>query len=240
MGEIVLRVEGLSKSFGRVPAVQELDFEVRRGEVLGFLGQNGAGKSTTIKMLCNLIRPSAGDAWLDGRSLFNPVSPENRRRMGALVDAPQFYPHLSGQKNLSLLARIHGRNAQRVDTLLEQVGLAKRAQAAFGTYSMGMKQRLGLAAVFLHEPNLIILDEPTSGLDPVGQQQIQTLLRTLAASHGAGILLCTHHLSEVDALCQRALVIEQGRKLLEQDLDSAEALAAVQRCFQTIATEGAA
>jgi ABC-2 type transport system ATP-binding protein len=235
MAEEILRVESLSKRYGDFWALRELSFSIRTGEIVGFLGQNGAGKSTAIKILCNLIRPTEGQAFLDGRPITGTSGAAHRRSLGAIVEAPRFYPQLSGRTNLRLLARIHGVATERVDNLLEQVGLGDRGGERFGRYSMGMKQRLGLAAVLLHQPRLIILDEPTNGLDPVGTRQIQELIASLQRTHGVSVLLCSHQLDEVAALCQRALVLHEGRLLLEQGLAGQEGIQAVRDCFAGLA-----
>ena len=240
MVEEILRVEKLSKRYGRFWALRELSFSIREGEIVGFLGQNGAGKSTAIKILCNLIRPTEGQAYLDGQPITGTSRSGHRSRLGAIVEAPQFYPQLSGRKNLSLMARIRRVPPERVDALLEQVGLGGREDERFGRYSMGMKQRLGLAAVLLHEPSLIILDEPTNGLDPVGTKQIQELIASLQRWHGVSVLLCSHQLDEVAALCQRALVLHQGRLLLEQPLNGQEGIQAVRDCFANLAHQSPA
>jgi ABC-2 type transport system ATP-binding protein len=258
----LLRVEGLSKRYGARPAVVDVSFTLAPGEVVAFLGRNGAGKSTVLKILCGLVRPDAGQAWLDGVPLLRGIpllrsvpllrgisllrsvplldaDPAGRRALGAAIEAPRFYPHLSGRHNLSLVARLLGVEAA-VPAMLERVGLADRAGERFGRYSMGMKQRLGLAAAFVHRPRLVLLDEPTAGLDPVGYAQIHELIRTLVRERGAAVLLCTHQLAEAAALCERALAIEAGRLVLNESLSRSEGLAAVQALFDRMAQGGAA
>lgn len=235
MADTVLQVEGLAKRFGDFWAVRDLSFELRRGEVVGFLGQNGSGKSTTIKMLTNLIRPTAGEIRLDGVSILASRSAAHRRHLGAIVEAPRFYPHLSGARNLRLLARILGVDDERVAELLHQVGLAARSGEQFGRYSMGMKQRLGLAAVLLHRPSLIILDEPTTGLDPVGQEQIHTLIKRLVRDDAVSVFLSSHQLDEVTELCDRAIVIHEGKALLDQPLGGPADMAPVRDIFNRLA-----
>jgi ABC-2 type transport system ATP-binding protein len=254
----VLRVEGLTKRYGAFAAVTDVSFALRQGEVVAFLGQNGAGKSTVIKLLCNLVRPSAGQAWLDGEPILGTRGARHRRKLGAVVEAPSFYPQLSGRRNLELVARLRGVSSAEAARMLERVGLAERGDERFGRYSQGMKQRLGLAAAFLHRPRLVILDEPTGGLDPVGCAQIHALIRGLArppgepgapgAPHrsagdparpaGSSILLCTHQLTEAAAICQRALVIERGRLILDANLAEAGGMAAVRGVFDSLAHPG--
>ena len=233
----VLRVEGLTKRYGAYTAVDGLSFAIGEREVLGLLGQNGAGKSTAIKLLCNLARPTAGQAWLDGVPILGARSAAHRRKLGVMVESPRFYPQLSGRDNLRLLARLQGVAPERVERMLAQVGLVDRAGERFDRFSMGMKQRLGLAAVFLHQPSLIILDEPTTGLDPVGRNQIHDLIATLAAEHAVSILLCSHHLSEVERLCQRAIVMDHGRLILEQSLREPGGIGAVDKVFRDLAAQ---
>ncbi len=183
------------------------------------------------------MRPTSGEVWLDGKPIAGQVSAEHRRRMGVIVEAPRFYPHLSGRTNLRLLARIHGAGDERVDALLAEVGLGDRQHERFGRYSMGMKQRLGLAAVLLNDPSLIVLDEPTTGLDPVGRQQIHDLIGELTRERKVSVLLCSHILSEVEALCRRALVLHEGRLLLDQALRGKGGIAKVERAFREIASD---
>ena len=267
----MLRVEGLTKRYGAFAAVTDVSFSLAEGEVVAFLGQNGAGKSTVIKLLCNLVRPSAGQAWLDGEPILGTGGALHRRKLGAVVEAPSFYPQLSGRRNLELVARLRGVSGDEVSRMLERVGLAGRSAERFGRYSQGMKQRLGLAAAFLHRPRLVILDEPTGGLDPVGCAQIHELIRGLARPatgpggvsggvtggvtggvsgeadgssgaparpRGSSVLLCTHQLSEAAAICQRALVIERGRLILDADLAEAGGMAAVRGVFESLAHPG--
>lgn len=239
MADTVLQVEGLAKRFGDFWAVRDLSFQLQRGEVVGFLGQNGSGKSTTIKMLTNLIRPTAGDIRLDGESILACRGAAHRQRLGAIVEAPRFYPHLSGARNLDLLARILGVGGARVAELLHEVGLAARSGEQFGRYSMGMKQRLGLAAVLLHRPSLIILDEPTTGLDPVGQEQIHALIKRLVRDDAVSVFLSSHQMDEVADLCDRAIVIHQGEALLNQPLRTPADMAPVRDIFNRLAREEA-
>jgi ABC-2 type transport system ATP-binding protein len=174
---------------------------------------------------------------LNGQSIFGTHSAAHRRKLGAIVEAPRFYPHLSGYRNLALLARVHGVDEGRVHQLMRQVGLGERGHELFGRFSMGMKQRLGLAAVLINDPTLVILDEPTTGLDPVGRQQIHDLIRDMARRHGASIFLSSHMLPEVSALCGRALVLHQGRLLLDQSLADKANIQRVEDEFSRIAAE---
>ncbi|MCW3817099.1 ABC transporter ATP-binding protein [Micromonospora sp. DR5-3] len=196
---------------GGVTAVDGLDLRVREGEVLGFLGPNGAGKTTTMRMLVGLVRPTSGSIRVLGRS---PGHPEQLARVGALIESPAFYPHLSGRDNLRLAARYAGVPDTAADRVLAEVGLTDRAGSKFRTYSLGMKQRLGVAAALLKEPSLLILDEPTNGLDPAGVTDIRELLRALGRD-GRTVLLSSHVLGEVEQICHRIVVIDGGRVIAD-------------------------
>ena len=218
MSEIAIRAAGLHKRFGRgkrqVHAVNGLSLEVRAGQVYGFLGANGAGKSTTIRMLLDLIRPLQGEVQLFGRSVRRDAAV--LRRVGALVEGATFYPYLTGRKNLEVLARTGGYyDPRRVQALLEQVGMAERADRRASGYSTGMKQRLGLAAALLGDPDLIILDEPTNGLDPAGIQEMRNFVRELVDQHGKTVFLSSHMLNEVEQVCDRVAIIDRGRVVRE-------------------------
>ncbi len=211
-GTTILRTAGLTKRFGRLTAVDGLDLEVRAGEVLGFLGPNGSGKSTTVGMVLGLVEPTAGRVELFGRDL--AADPDAvRRRVGAIIETPAFYPYLSGRDNLRALARAAGGVPPgRIDALLRQVGLASRAGSRYKTYSLGMKQRLGIASTLLTDPDLVILDEPTNGLDPAGQREVRELI-PLLAREGRGVLLASHLLHEVEQVCDRVAIIRGGKLL---------------------------
>jgi ABC-2 type transport system ATP-binding protein len=188
---------------------------VRRGEVYGFLGPNGAGKTTTLRMLLGLVRPTSGTATVLGRA---PGHPETLAQVGALVETPGFYPYLSGRDNLRVLARHAGVAIQRVDAALERVDLSDRAGDRYATYSLGMKQRLGVAATLLKDPELLVLDEPTNGLDPAGMRDMRALIRELGSS-GHTVLLSSHLLGEVQQVCDRVGVISHGRLIAESTVD---------------------
>ena len=213
----VLVLTDLSKTYGRrgggVKAVRGVSLAVDAGEVYGFLGPNGAGKSTTIRMLIGLIAPSAGRVSLFGRDL--AAEPSLLRRVGSLVDGGAFYPFLSGRRNLEVLAKTHGGGAERIDPLLDQVGLGKDAKRKVKAYSTGMRQRLGVAAALLNDPDIVILDEPVNGLDVAGIQEMRRLIRSLAADRGKTVFLSSHLLSEVQQVCDRVAIIHKGEVIRE-------------------------
>ncbi|MGD8623011.1 MAG: ABC transporter ATP-binding protein [Anaerolineae bacterium] len=215
---MIIETRGLTKRYGQKLAVDALDLRVPRGVVCGFLGRNGAGKTTTIGMLVGLLRPTAGQAWLLGHDVRNDVRPA-LQRTGVLLDQPAFYPYLSGRENLWAVAQAFGeRAAGRIDEALETVELTGRAGDRFATYSAGMKQRLGLAASLLNDPDLYILDEPTTGLDPMGQRAIRSLIRRLAAETGKTFFLSSHQLYEVEQICDYVAIIDQGRLVAQGSL----------------------
>lgn len=209
-----IQLDNVSKTFGRgrkrVEAVRQLNLAVAAGQVFGFLGPNGAGKSTTIRMMMDLIRPSAGSVLLYGRPMQN--NPSLMRRVGALVEGAAFYDFLTGRKNLEILARTGDcYDPDRIQSLLVQVGMADRADRKVQGYSTGMKQRLGLAAALLNDPDLVILDEPTNGLDPAGIQDVRHFIRDLAERQGKTVFLSSHLLSEVEQVCDQVGIISNGR-----------------------------
>ena len=215
--EPVLELANLSKTYkrrsGGVKAVRDVSLGVRAGEVYGFLGPNGAGKSTTIRMLIGLIAPTAGTVRLFGRDL--AAEPSVLRRVGSLVDGGAFYPFLSGRRNLEVLARTHGGGGERIEALLDQVGLARDARRKVKGYSTGMRQRLGVAAALLGDPEIVILDEPVNGLDVAGIQEMRRLIRSLAADRGKTVFLSSHLLSEVQQVCDRVAIIHKGEVVRE-------------------------
>jgi ABC-type multidrug transport system ATPase subunit len=209
---LVVETSGLSKRYDeRIVAVDNLNLRVRHGEVYGFLGPNGAGKTTTLRMLLGLARPTSGSAIVAEAS---PGSPEGLSRIGAMIEAPAFYPFLSGLDNLRVLAKHAGVPETRIEAALDQVDLASRADDRFSTYSQGMKQRLGLAAALFKDPELLILDEPTNGLDPAGMAEMRSLIRSLGQGQRT-VLLSSHLLGEVEQICDRVGVIRSGKLVAE-------------------------
>ena len=217
-----IKIRGLSKTFGKgknaVEAVIDLDLEVQIGQVFGFLGPNGAGKSTTIRMLMDLIRPTAGEAFLFGQ----PTGLlESRKHVGAMVEGADFYAFMSAWDNLVVLDRTAGSyQPDRITELIESVGLRERARQPVGGFSTGMKQRLGLAAALLNDPELLILDEPTNGLDPGGIQEMRGFIREQAHTHGKTVFLSSHMLNEVEQVCDRVAIIDKGILLREGPVET--------------------
>jgi ABC-2 type transport system ATP-binding protein len=210
-GDLVLHTDGLTKRYGARVAVDRVSLSVRRGEVYGFLGHNGAGKTTTLRMVLGLVRPTAGRATVLGRPAGRPAV---TARVGALVEGPGFYPYLSGRDNLRTLACYQHLPRAEVERVLDLVDLTGRAGDAYRGYSLGMKQRLGVAAALLGDPELVILDEPTNGLDPAGMADMRDLVVSLARD-GRTVVLSSHLLAEVQQICDRVGIIDHGRLLRE-------------------------
>ena len=227
---------GLTKRFGKRTAVDGLDLLIPGGSITGFVGPNGAGKTTTIRMLLGLIRPTAGS----GTVLGHPLSGSRAylARVGALIEGPTFYPPLSGRENLIVLARLGGIQNKRVDAVLERVGLGPRRLDPFRTYSLGMRQRLGIAAALLPSPELLVLDEPTNGLDPHGIAEIRAMLRSFA-DDGMTVFVSSHLLAEIQQICEHLVVIESGRLLFQGDVEELLAARAPQLIVRTESREDA-
>ncbi len=207
---------GLTKRFGKRLAVDDLDLLIPARSITGFVGPNGAGKTTTIRMLLGLIRPTEGTGTVLGHPLGHART--YLSRVGALIEGPTFYPALSGRENLMVLARLGGLSKRRVDTVLQRVGLAARGADPFRTYSLGMRQRLGIAAALLPAPDLLVLDEPTNGLDPHGIAEIRAMLRSFA-DDGMTVFVSSHLLAEIQQICEHLVVIEAGRLLFQGGVD---------------------
>ena len=210
-----LSASGLTKTFGKLKAVEDLTFNMPRGGVIGFVGPNGAGKSTTIRMLLGLIKPTMGSAEVLGHSIAKPST--YLGKVGALVESPVFYPGLSGAVNLKALAKLGGFPPENVPMVLETVGLTHRADDKVANYSLGMKQRLGIASALIPDPELLILDEPTNGLDPAGIVEIRNLLRQIGKT-GKTVFISTHLLSEVEVTADRLVMIHNGRLVFSGEL----------------------
>jgi ABC-2 type transport system ATP-binding protein len=229
---------GLLKTYGELVAVDRVDLTVERGDVFGYLGPNGAGKTTSLRMLLGLIRPSGGTVQLFG---LDPMLDGARALAGVagFVEGPRFYPYLSARRNLRLLADLDdGSKPGRIAEVLELVELRDRAEDRVGGYSHGMRQRLGIAASLLRDPQLLLLDEPATGLDPAGMRDMRELVKRLAAE-GITILLSSHLLAEVEELCNRVAIIRRGRIVYEGRLDALLATAAGEYRLRTSEPERA-
>ena len=239
MSAAPVEARSLVKRYGDLLAVDHVDLTVETGDVFGYLGPNGAGKTTSRRMLLGLIRPTSGAARLFGR---DPVLDGARALDGVagFVEGPRFYPYLTGRKNLRLLADLDGHGARtRIDEVLALVDLSDRAKDRVGGYSHGMRQRLGIAASLLRNPQLLLLDEPTTGLDPAGMRDMRDLVRRLAGE-GITVLLSSHLLAEVEELCNRVAIIQKGRILYEGALASLLASAASGYVLRALDVEQAA
>jgi ABC-type multidrug transport system ATPase subunit len=218
--EKIIEVNHLVKYYGKFKAVEDVSFDVYRGDVYGFLGPNGAGKSTTIRTLLSLIRPTSGDI-----RIFNKDLTTNRnhilRRIGCIVEKPDFYKYLSAEKNLEIFARLSDVKVTKtkIHEIIEFVGLKGREKDKLGGFSHGMKQRLGIAQTLIHDPELIILDEPTTGLDPQGIIDIRNLILQLKHEHKKTVLLSSHILSEIELIANRMVIINKGKTIVQGSVD---------------------
>lgn len=216
----MLRVSGLHKSFGGRPALQDVSFQVERGEIHGLLGHNGAGKSTTLGIILGMVEPDQGEAWIGGISVQNDHSAA-LRQVGAIFESPAFYEYLSGWDNLKILAGYSGRfNATTARGVVERVGLSDRIRHKVGSYSHGMRQRLALAQALIPEPKILLLDEPTDGLDPEGIKWFRDFILGLRDERGTTVLFNSHLLAEVEQMCDRVTILREGRLVHEGSLKS--------------------
>jgi ABC-2 type transport system ATP-binding protein len=207
---LTLEVKDLSKNFGRIKAVSNLNLSIHAGQVYGLLGPNGSGKTTTLGMLLDVVAPTSGTySWFEGKSNI-----DSRKQIGAILETPCFYPYLTAVQNLRIVAHIKEASPDRIDTVLEQVSLLDRKDDKFKTYSLGMKQRLSIASALLADPPVLILDEPTNGLDPQGIAEIRSLITDIA-TQGKTIILASHLLDEVQKVCTDFCVLKNGVKLHE-------------------------
>lgn len=204
----ILKISNLSKHYGNIKAVDQLSFEVEKGVVYGILGPNGSGKTTTLGILLDVIQPKEGTYQWFGQ----PASADTRKRLGAILETPNFYPYMSAEQSLKLVADIKEKGHEQIEGVLKQVRLFDRRKSAFQTFSLGMKQRLAIAAAMLGEPEVLILDEPTNGLDPQGIAEVRDLITDIA-QHGVTIILASHLLDEVEKVCTHVCVLNKGRSV---------------------------
>lgn len=207
--ETILSIKNLYKRYGKLQAVKDVSLEIQKGNVYGILGPNGSGKSTTLGIVLNVVNKTSGEyRWFGGTLQTH----EALKKVGAIIERPNFYPYMSAQENLELVCKIKGINYSKVQEKLEIVGLIERKDSKFNTFSLGMKQRLAIASALLNDPEILILDEPTNGLDPQGIHQIRDIIK-LIASQGTTILLASHLLDEVEKVCSHVLVLRKGEIL---------------------------
>lgn len=206
--EKLLEVKNLKKIYGRIAAINEVSFSVKRGQVFGLLGPNGSGKTTLLGCITGILLPSGGSFDWFGGSDFDDA----RKRIGALIETPNFYPYLSAYKNLEIVAKIKNCSKERIDQVLKEVDLFERKNDSFKTYSLGMKQRLAIAAALLNNPEVLILDEPTNGLDPQGINEIRNIIRAQQQA-GKTIILASHLLNEVEKVCTDVVILRKGNVL---------------------------
>lgn len=213
--ENILTINNLTKKFGYLTAVKDLSFTIQKGNVYGILGPNGSGKSTTLGIVLNVVNKTEGDFhWFDG----NTTTHDALKKVGAIIERPNFYPYMTAVQNLKLVCKIKGVPTDKIKEKLEVVGLLDRGHSKFRTYSLGMKQRLAIASALLNDPEILILDEPTNGLDPQGIHQIRQIIKDIAAN-GTTILLASHLLDEVEKVCSHVVVLRKGEKLYSGRVD---------------------
>lgn len=216
-----MKLINLQKSIGKKQIIKGLDFEIQSGEVFGFLGPNGAGKTTTIRMMVGLMKISNGDVQILGKSIKDNYK-EAIREVGAIVENPELYPFMTGLQNLNHFARMMpGITRERIQEVISLVGLEKAINQKVGKYSLGMRQRLGIAQALLHNPSVLILDEPTNGLDPAGIREIRQYIRKLATEQNVTIIISSHLLSEIELMCDRIGVIKNGELVAIQSVKPA-------------------
>ena len=218
MSDIMLEIQNLNKSYRRRKIIDNLNMTVYKGDIYGFLGANGEGKTTTIRMITSLIKADSGDIIINGKSVINCKN-EAIRNIGAMVEAPKFYENMSGYENLELMARIMpGISDRDIQNVLDLVGLKDRGRDKFKEYSMGMKQRLGIANALLGDPELIILDEPSNGLDPYGMKEINNLIVSLVNRFDKTFIISSHLLHEMEGICNRIGILHSGKLCIEGEV----------------------
>jgi len=221
MAKTVLEIKNLEKSFGRRKIINNISLEVKEGEIYGFLGPNGSGKTTTIKMILRLIDNDAGEIKVNGYDTKKQFE-KAMDYIGAIVENPDMYRYMTGRDNLKLHARIRNVDSKRIDEVLELVELKERADEKVGKYSLGMKQRLGLALTLLHKPKVLILDEPTNGLDPAGIKKLRDILKEIAHKEGVAVFVSSHILSEMQLMCDKVSVLDNGKIVKTEDITNTE------------------
>lgn len=218
----IVELKNLSKTIHGKKIIDDLSLQLYPGQITGFLGPNGAGKTTTIRMLVGLMKKSGGEVVIDGQTLSSDFE-DALSKVGVIVENPEMYKFMSGYKNLLHFARMHkGVTKERIDEVIKQVGMQNRIQEKVGTYSLGMRQRLGLAQALLHRPKFLILDEPTNGLDPAGIREFRDYLRLIAKTENVSVFVSSHMLSEIELMCDRIAVIQNGKLVNLRDMKEAQ------------------
>ncbi|WP_339179742.1 ABC transporter ATP-binding protein [Bacillus sp. FSL R5-0560] len=221
MAEPILHIEGLDKKIGSKQILKQISMDVRQGEIIGLLGPNGSGKTTLIRIIVGLLKQNSGSVAINGFK-HDTEFEQAMEAVGAIVENPEFYPYLSGWENLKHFANMHKKiDDERLDEVVERVGLTSAIDDKVRTYSLGMRQRLGIAQAILHRPKLLILDEPTNGLDPAGMKDFRDHIKELAEEEGTAVLFATHLLREVEDLCDRVIIIQKGAIKAEVSLNGA-------------------
>jgi len=222
MTKPIVELKNLSKTIKGKQIIKSLNLTFYPGQITGFLGPNGAGKTTTIRMMTGLMHPTAGEVIIDGVSLTSNYE-QAISKVGVIVENPEMYKFMTGYKNLVHFARMHeGVTKERIDEVIRQVGLEKRIHEKVSTYSLGMRQRLGLAQALLHRPKFLILDEPTNGLDPAGIREFRMYLRQIAETEGVSVMVSSHLLSEIELMCDRIAIIQNGALIDLREMDTVE------------------
>ncbi|MBO1580986.1 ABC transporter ATP-binding protein [Bacillus sp. XF8] len=220
----IVRVEQLTKRIGSKTLVENISFEVKKGEVVGLLGPNGAGKTTLMRMMVGMISMTEGEVWIDGQSVKQEFE-STAAKIGAVIENPEFYPFLSGYENLTYFGRMNGNVTEdRIDEVVQLLGMGQVIDRKVKAYSLGMRQRLGIAQALVHNPDILILDEPTNGLDPNGIHEMRMYIKKIAHEQGKAVLVSSHLLSEVELMCDRVIIIQHGEYVATQNIQRDESL----------------
>ncbi|WP_017151413.1 ABC transporter ATP-binding protein [Bacillus bingmayongensis] len=220
----IVRVEQLTKRIGSKTLVENISFEVKKGEVVGLLGPNGAGKTTLMRMMVGMISMTEGEVWIDGQSVKQEFE-STAAKIGAVIENPEFYPFLSGYENLTYFGRMNGNvTEERIDEVVQLLGMGQVIDRKVKAYSLGMRQRLGIAQALVHNPDVLILDEPTNGLDPNGIHEMRMYIKKIAHEQGKAVLVSSHLLSEVELMCDRVIIIQHGEYVATQNIQRDESL----------------
>ncbi|MCI0765123.1 ABC transporter ATP-binding protein [Bacillus sp. TL12] len=220
----IVKVDRLTKRIGSKTLVENISFEVKKGEVVGLLGPNGAGKTTLMRMMVGMIRMTEGEVWIDGQSVKREFE-STAAKIGAVIENPEFYPFLSGYENLTYFGRMNGNvTEERINEVVQLLGMGQVINRKVKAYSLGMRQRLGIAQALVHNPDVLILDEPTNGLDPNGIHEMRMYIKKIAHEQGKAVLVSSHLLSEVELMCDRVIIIQHGEYVATQNIQRDDSL----------------